>query len=102
MTKINPLKKTFIGKGDVKGFNYMQIDRGGKAAIYQVNIPNCNHTTYYDVFKIKTSNITWDKNGKIVKTNTLSELYPKANAYGKYAFQFSNLNHAINKFKTLK
>lgn len=42
------LEKEFIGKGDVKGFKFKQVQKSSAAYIYEIN---SGSRIYYEVFK---------------------------------------------------
>ena len=85
------LSKEFIGKGEVKGFHFYQLDRGKKSCVYEV----CDDGhTHYEVFKIKV--------GKIPKSEQLYEQYPKANSFGIWAWTYRDYEKAFLKFKKIE
>lgn len=90
--EVKGLPKTFIGKGEVKGFEFIQLKRSKKAALYEVQ-PSYGKT-HFEVFRIKTF--------KTPKTNNLYESYPKANSFGNWAWTYNSIEKAEIKFKKIE
>jgi|688.fasta_scaffold577436_2 hypothetical protein len=80
------LELEFIGKGQVKGFIFKQIDSNEKCFIYEVNTGNSLH---YEVFNRKEN----------TQFNCIS--YPSDKAFGLWAFCFKSKESALNKFNEL-
>ena len=80
------LEKTIIGKGEVKGFLFTQIQTSDKAYIYKVDT-GCS--IYYEVFKKKH------------KTNSKRDCFPTAKAFGIWAWTYKPFEKAIEKFNQL-
>lgn len=76
--KIKKLPIEFIGKGEVKGFNFRQLVRGQKACLYEVNTQCSNH---FEVFKIRVFHLP--------KSTDLYESYPKANSFAVWAWIYN-------------
>lgn len=75
------LKKEFKGIGEVKGYNFKQLNKSPYAYIYQVE----NTTTkalHYEVFKRQINK----------RFNCVS--YPKSKSFGLWAWTKSNLTDA--------
>lgn len=81
------LKITFIGRGEVKGFEFTQLYATSTAFCYKV-VSNIGHE-HYEVFR------------RIVnkKHNCIS--YPKSKSFGKWAWSFYNLQRALDKFNKI-
>lgn len=80
------LEKTFIGRGEVKGFKFEQLFANSRAFVYKVD----NHIqTYYEVFLRKQN----------TKFGTIS--YPRSKSFGLWAWWYSNLDKAMAKFNQL-
>ena len=80
------LKKEFIGKGQVRGFMFTQIEKSNKAYIYRIE---ADKLTHYEVFTHKWNN----------RFNCVS--YPTNNAFGVWAWTYRNLDKAMDKFNEL-
>ncbi len=80
------LQQQFTGKGEVKGFEFTQIQQSKKAYIYKVDT-RCS--THYEVFKKKA------------KTNSVRHCYPTSKAFGLWAWTYHDLDKAVNKFNQL-
>ena len=80
------LEKEFIGKGDVKGFKFKQVQKSSAAYIYEIN---SGSRIYYEVFKRVA-------NGKYQK-----ESYPKAKHFSIWAWTHISYENAEKKFDQL-
>jgi hypothetical protein len=76
------LEKNIIGKGEVKGFLFTQIQQSDKAYLYAVN-------SYYEVFKKKH------------KTNSKRHCFPTSKAFGVWAWTYTTYEKAMEKFNHL-
>lgn len=90
--KIKRLPTEFIGKGEMKGFHFNQLERGQKCCLYQVRTDY--KTIHYEVFIIKTF--------KVPITKELYEAYPKANSFGIWAWSINDYNKAVKKFNKIE
>lgn len=79
------MKQEFIGKGDVEGFKFLQVDETSTARMYEVNTENHTH---YEVF-IKKYNINNE------------EIYPHSEDFGYTAFTYNSEEKAIEKLLSL-
>lgn len=82
--ELKELPMSFIGKGQVKGFQFKQICRSNKAYIYQVCDTFGNR--WYEVFLRRID----------VRFGNIS--YPKANSFGVTAWGTSIKEKAILRF----
>ena len=80
------LKSNFIGKGEVKGYEFRLLGMTDRAFIYEVNTGN---SKYYEVFKKKVNH----------RFGCLS--YPTSRGFGIYAWTYGDLRAAIKKFNQL-
>lgn len=83
---VRELPKKFDGKGETKGFMFVQLRANESAYLYEVT--NLNRT-YYEVFK----RIVYERYGIVS--------YPKANAFGLTAWTIESLTKANAKFDQL-
>lgn len=86
MEEIKELAETFEGRGEVRGDTFRQLFKSEKAYMYE---RKSEDTLYYEVFKRKINK----------QFNCVS--YPKSNSFGDWAWCFTNLYDAMNKFNTL-
>ena len=95
MTK--ELQISFIGVGEVRGFQFTQIQSSPRAYLYEVKVPDKETgliiSTHYEVF-LRKRNVQ-------ARLNIDSISYPKSNSFGAWAFTYSNKDLAIGKFKEL-
>ena len=82
----------FIGKGEVKGFHFRQIKRGQKACLYEVTTQWNN--VHYEVFEIRMF--------LTPKTKEPYEAYPKANAFGVWAWTTCIYEKAVKIFTKIE
>lgn len=80
------LSKVFIGRGEVKGFKFTQLGMTDKAFLYQVDTGD---TILYEVFE------------KRINRRFACVSYPTSKAFGIWAWTYSNLDKAWQKFKEL-
>ena len=83
---IEPLKKCFFGKGEVRGYKFTQLKASDKAFLYEVSYGDSKH---YEVFKKK------------VNTRFACESYTTSKAFGIWAWCIMDIERAINKFNQL-
>lgn len=91
LEEVKKLPIEFIGKGEVKGFYFRQIKRGQKACLYEVTTQW--NTVHYEIFEIRVF--------LTPKTKQKYEAYPKANAFGVWAWTTSIYEKAVKKFETI-
>lgn len=78
MEDIKLLKKKFIGRGEVKGFQFTQIYAHDLFYVYQVNCdPSESNHTYYELIKRYSM---WGR-----------ECYPGSNTFGRYGWTHQTL-----------
>lgn len=80
------LEKVFIGRGQVKGFIFTQINKSEKAYIYEVNL---GESVHYEVFKHKENK----------HFNCVS--YPSDKSFGLWAWTCKTLDRTIVRFEEL-
>ena len=79
-------KSQFIGKGEVKGFEFTLLFANSRAFMYKVSNGGL---TYYEVFLRKIHS----KFGHV--------MYPRSKAFGLWAWSIFNFNKAKQKFESL-
>jgi len=85
-SNIKPLPKLLTRKGEVKGYDFLQIRQADKAFIYEVSSGNRKH---YEVFK------------KIVNRRYACVSYPTAMGFGIWAWNYMKIKKARKKFDEL-
>lgn len=80
------LKKQFLGIGEVKGYKFSQIYKTSQAFIYEVSHDRGKH---YEVFKRRVNS----------RFGCVS--YPSCKGFGIWAWTYSTLDKAIEKFNQL-
>lgn len=85
---MNPkeLPQCFIGKSEVRGFQFNQLKRSGSAYLYEVR--GSGHA-YYEIFECRINS----RYGNV--------MYPSSNAFGVWAVTTTELDKAINWFDKL-
>jgi hypothetical protein len=91
--EVKKLEKNFIGIGEVKEFNFTQVYSSEFAYIYKVGSDRIN----YEVFERRNSPVCIDFEERIYSETEFKEIYPKANAFGVWAWTFKNVQSAIDK-----
>ena len=81
------LQEDFIGKGQVKGFVFTQLEKSASGYIYAVNTGDNIH---FEVFK------------HYENTHYNCVSYPSNKAFGKWAWTFGTLEQAKLKFDELE
>lgn len=81
------LKTNFIGKGEVKGFEFTQLKKTDYGYIYAVNT---GERVHFEVFKHKEN----------TRYNCVS--YPKTKAFGVWAWATDTFEHACEILEDLK
>ena len=81
------LKKEFSGIGEVRGYQFSQIYKTSRAFIYEVSYGEGKH---YEVFKRRINN----------RFGCVS--YPTSQGFGIWAWTYSKLEKAIEKFNELE
>ena len=76
------LQEEFIGRGQVKGFAFTQIEKSASYYIYEVKTET---SKYYEVFK------------RIENTRFGCVSYPTNNAFGRWAWTYLELSKAEDK-----
>lgn len=94
MTKL--LEKSFIGTGEVRGFEFNQIKMSDAAYIYKVTIPECE--PHFEVIKRLKTPILIDFDKRIYSETEFKEYYPKAESFGISAWVYPTLKKAMDKF----
>ena len=79
------LKKSFVGKGEVKGFRFTQIKKNQYAFLYQVDNIDSKKVRY-EVFKRK------------VNKQFGNVSYPRSKSFGLWAWSIFDYQKAIDKF----
>ena len=83
---MKPLKKQFIGTGEVKGIKFSQIRVANRAFLYEVDTGGTKH---YEIFK------------KVINRRFACISYPTSNSFGKWAWVYKSLVAANKKFNEL-
>ncbi len=80
------LDKEFLGKGEVRGFAFKQVQKSNNAYIYEVN---SGSNIYYEVFS------------RVVNTKYQKEVYPMAKHFSIWAWTLMSYESAKRKFNLL-
>lgn len=97
--KENRLPYQFDGKGEVKGFKFERINFSEHAFMYK-RVDN-DMNTHYEVFKRKLAPICIDFENRIYSDIYFKEVYPKSKDFGVWAWCFTDIDKARDKFKEL-
>jgi len=88
---IKKLSIEFIGRGEVKGFQFRQLMRGQKMILYEVTSQG---NTHYEVFEIRVC--------LTPITREPYEGYPKANSFGVWAWTTRIYEKALERFTKIE
>ncbi len=88
---IKELPIEFIGKGEVRGFRFLQLMRGQKMFLYEVYFDGLTHFEVFEYHICFTP-----------KTKEPYEGYPKANSFGVWAWTYRNFEKAVEKFNKIE
>jgi len=81
------LEKEFVGKGQVRGFEFTQVKKTEFGYIYKVDT---KHNVMYEVFQKKENS----------RYNCIS--YPTNKAFGVWAWTYKSLDDALDKLEDIK
>jgi hypothetical protein len=82
------------------GFKYVLHHRSDLAAIYgQYSLDNLKKPVMYEVFRIVITKESKMPNGEIRGEH---ETFPSNSVFGKWAWTYSKLEHAMSKFKEIE
>ena len=95
---IEKLQKEFDGRGEMKGYHFLQLHSSKTAYIYTVTD---KHSIMYEVIKIRTTPKWKDFDNKILSETEFKEVYPKSKAFGTYGWTYKKIDDAIKKFSTI-
>jgi len=87
---IKELPIEFIGRGEVKGFQFRQLMKGNRMFMYEVTSDGITH---YEVFEIRACLTPITREPYVG--------YPKANSFGVWAWAYRNYEKAIIKFNEM-
>ena len=97
MKNIKELPFQFTGIGEVKEIEFIQITGGEFAYIYKV----FNGNPYFEVFERKNSPVCIDFTKRIYSETEFKETYPKSKSFGVWAWTFSNIEDAFEKYNQI-
>lgn len=91
---IQLLEKEFTGRGEVRGFLFVELLCNETAYIYRVCAGKC----HYEVFERKNTPVCVDYAKRIYSETEFKEIYPKAKDFGVWAWTFDNFEKAREKY----
>lgn len=86
--KVKELPIMFNGRGEVGGYQFIQVDKTEEAYFYRVSHPQVGKV-HYEVFKRK------------VFEPENREIYPRGESFGKWAWTTDDYEKAFEKFSHL-
>ena len=93
------LEFNFSGIGEVKGFEFTQIDKTVLAYAYEVNDNEGN--MHFEVFKRKLTALCIDFEKKQYSETDFKVKYPRSNDFGIWAWTFTSKFKALLKLKEI-
>jgi len=88
------LPDKFVGKGEVKGFEFTKVKSNDVGCIYRVD---AGDVSYYEVFKNKYTPVCIDFKNRVYSETEMKQVYPKAKHFGVWAWTTFKLDKA-NKY----
>ena len=101
MENIIKLEKDFTKnryEGWSKPVHFIQLEETENAYLYKREIGSY---VDYEVFLKKVVKKTTRVDGKVVELDVMKESYPRANAFGKWAWSFKNIDRAYQKLREI-
>lgn len=99
--EIIKLEKDFVKKnyeGWSKPVHFIQLEETENAYLYKREIGSY---VDYEVFLKKAGKSVKTIDGKITVVDIMKEKYPRANAFGQWAWSFKNIDRAYQKLREL-
>ena len=93
------LPETFTGIGEVKGFAFERLFSNENAYIYKVT-SHKDSKPYFEVFRRKHSPVCLDFSKRLYSDTEFKETYPKANAFGSWAWTTFSIDKAFEYVQT--
>lgn len=93
MKNIKKLDFEIDGRGEVRGTAFFQTKCSEFAYIYKCFGTNI----YYEVFERKNTPVCIDFEKRIYSDTDFKDMYPKANAFGVWAWTFPDIESAQNR-----
>jgi hypothetical protein len=87
MNQIKNLPEQFVGRGEVRGFEFIQISKTNRGFCYEVSSNGI--ITHYEVFRRK------------INKRFNCESYPTAKSFGLWAWTYRTKEEALNKLNLL-
>lgn len=98
MQNVEKLPQMFEGKGEVKGYNFLQIDSNENGYLYKVYN---EYEQHFEVIKKISSPVCINFEKRIYSETEFKETYPKANSFGISGWTYNNLIKASEKLQSL-
>lgn len=95
---IQALPDEFFGRGSTKKFEFTKIVDSDEAAIFKVHT---GETVHYEVFKKQAQPICLDFAAHVYSETQYKYMYPKDNAFGKWAWTAGSPGRAAEIYKNI-
>ena len=96
---IHKLEDSFIGIGEVKGFEFTKVAETNSGYVYCVRTSDKSH--HYEVFKKRKTPICIDFENKIYSETDFKEVYPNSKQFGISAWSVKNYETALERLNGL-
>ena len=96
---IHELEDSFIGTGEVKGFEFTKVAETDIGYVYCVR--TSDKSNHYEVFKKRRTPICIDFDNKIYSKTEFKELYPNSKQFGISAWSVKNYETALERLNSL-
>ena len=95
--QLTKLPKEFLGKGEVSGFSFTQLQESEDSYLYKVVTEE--GSIHYEIFEKSITPICIDFQNRIYSETEFKESYPKSNKFGISAKTTSNYERALEIFE---
>ena len=96
---IHKLEDSFMGIGEVKGFEFTKVAETDIGYVYCVR--TSDKSNHYEVFKKRKTPICIDFENKIYSETDFKEVYPNSKQFGISAWSVKNYETALEMLKGL-
>ena len=91
---LQKLESQFTGKGEVKGYNFLQVYENDKGYVYKVYNSESKH---FEAFLKKSTALCINFEKREYSETEFKEIYPKSKDFGVWAWTVGSLQDGVNK-----
>jgi hypothetical protein len=97
--KVKELEKEFEGTGSLKEYKFVILESAEGGFLYEVYSEG--ELSHYEVFEKKLTPVCLNFEDKVFSTTDFKVRFPKDNDFGDWAWCFTSLDKALNKFNKI-